>query len=257
MALVDELLLRRGESAYAVAARARSLAHPDSLVHDRRVRVALAVVGLLVAGLVLGVAAAEHRATGPADRRDRVGLVDAVRQRQETVQAQQAGTRTLRALLAQERARPAPRPAPTPDPSALAAAGLADLTSSGVALTVDNPASGNYLLTDRDLQSLVNGLWAAGATGVAVDGRRLTALSAIRTAGRVVLVNYEPVTPPYLITATGPAQALRARFLAGAGGTQLTDLAAAYDVRSSLVSRERVRLPGAEPALRQASPGPP
>ena len=38
-------------------------------------------------------------------------------------------------------------------------------------------------VTDRDLQTVVNEVWAAGAEAVAVNGQRLTSLSAIRSAG--------------------------------------------------------------------------
>ena len=38
-----------------------------------------------------------------------------------------------------------------------------------------------------DLQRVVNGLWAAGAEAVAVNGQRVTGLTAIRSANDVVL----------------------------------------------------------------------
>ena len=40
----------------------------------------------------------------------------------------------------------------------------------------DDDADGR--VTDRDLQTVVNEVWAAGAEAVAVNGQRLTALSA-------------------------------------------------------------------------------
>ncbi|NEE52029.1 DUF881 domain-containing protein, partial [Streptomyces sp. SID8455] len=36
---------------------------------------------------------------------------------------------------------------------------------------------------DRDMQRVVNGLWESGAEAIAINGQRLTALSAIRAAG--------------------------------------------------------------------------
>ncbi|RKS77883.1 uncharacterized protein YlxW (UPF0749 family) [Motilibacter peucedani] len=245
MALVDELLLHRGESAYAVAAR-----NP----HPGAARVAL--VGLVVAGLVLGVAAAEHRATRPAASADRAGLVEAVQARSRSVDTERAELARLRAGIAALRASPAPSAVPSPDPAAAAAAGLAALRGPGVAVTVDDPADRSApRVEDRDLQLVVDGLWAAGATGVAVDGNRLTSLTAIRTAGSAVLVGYRAVSPPYTVLATGPA-ALRSRFVAGAGGALLSELADAYGVRWSARSRSSVALPAATASLRVASPGP-
>lgn len=56
---------------------------------------------------------------------------------------------------------------------------------------------------DRDLQDIVNALWREGARGIGIDDERLTARSAIRSAGEAILVNYRPLQPPYLITAVG------------------------------------------------------
>lgn len=56
---------------------------------------------------------------------------------------------------------------------------------------------------DRDLQDVVNALWREGAQGIAIDDERLTARSAIRSAGEAILVNYRPMAPPYRITAVG------------------------------------------------------
>ena len=49
-------------------------------------------------------------------------------------------------------------------------------------------------MLDRDLQVIVNGLWAAGAEAIAVNGQRLTACSAIRSAGEAILVDFRPLS---------------------------------------------------------------
>ena len=59
--------------------------------------------------------------------------------------------------------------------------------------------AGDGRVLDRDLQELVNGLWAAGAEAVSVDGQRLTARTAIRSAGEAVLVDFRPLSPPYVV----------------------------------------------------------
>ncbi len=38
-------------------------------------------------------------------------------------------------------------------------------------------------MLDGDLQKLVNGLWVAGAEAIAINGERLTTLTAIRQGG--------------------------------------------------------------------------
>jgi uncharacterized protein YlxW (UPF0749 family) len=56
---------------------------------------------------------------------------------------------------------------------------------------------------DSDVQLLVNALWATGAESISINNRRLTSTSAIRSAGDAILVNYQPLLPPYKIAAIG------------------------------------------------------
>src|SRR5699024_11126623 len=67
-------------------------------------------------------------------------------------------------------------------------------------------------VTDVDLQIAVNGLWAAGAEAVAVNGQRVGPTIAIRSAGSAVLVDFRPLSPPYRITALGEPETLQAAF---------------------------------------------
>jgi uncharacterized protein YlxW (UPF0749 family) len=67
-------------------------------------------------------------------------------------------------------------------------------------------------IQDRDIQDVVNALWAAGAEAVAVNQQRVGPLTAIRQAGDAVLVDYRPVASPYDVTAVGNADALERNF---------------------------------------------
>lgn len=75
-------------------------------------------------------------------------------------------------------------------------------------------------VSDRDLQTVVNEIWAAGAEAVAVNDQRLTATAAIRSAGEAVLVDFRPLNPPYEISAVGPPT-MRTVFVEGFGGSYL------------------------------------
>ena len=68
---------------------------------------------------------------------------------------------------------------------------------------------------DRDLQTVVNGLWASGAEAISINGQRLTALSAIRSAGQAILVDFRPLSPPYVISAIGDPDPMQALFANG------------------------------------------
>lgn len=90
-----------------------------------------------------------------------------------------------------------------------ARAGTTALAGPGVTVTIDDApdaAAGSLnRVLDRDVQDIVNALWSMGASGVAVNGQRLTAATAIRGAGEAILANYQPLTRPYTISAVGTA----------------------------------------------------
>jgi uncharacterized protein YlxW (UPF0749 family) len=96
----------------------------------------------------------------------------------------------------------------------------------------------------KDLQIVTNGLWEAGAEAMAINGQRLTARSAIRFAGEAILVNYRPLTRPYVITALGSPD-LEVNFADTAGGSYVRALEDNYGVRVTMAASERLGVPGA------------
>jgi uncharacterized protein YlxW (UPF0749 family) len=131
--------------------------------------------------------------------------------------------------------------------------GAVAVTGPGARVTVDDAPSGPGegddadlgRVQDRDLQLVVNGLWAAGAEAVAVNGYRITARSAIRSAGESILVDYRPVSPPYRVEAIGEEDRLAARFVDGPGGRALSTLGSTYGIRFTSESVARLTLPAA------------
>jgi uncharacterized protein YlxW (UPF0749 family) len=67
-------------------------------------------------------------------------------------------------------------------------------------------------IQDVDLQLAVNALFGLGAEAVAVNGERVIATTAIRGAGRAILVNYRVLTPPYVVEAVGDRERLAREF---------------------------------------------
>ncbi|MEO9134280.1 MAG: DUF881 domain-containing protein [Jatrophihabitantaceae bacterium] len=88
------------------------------------------------------------------------------------------------------------------------------------------PISASGALTDRDVRSVVNELWADGAEAISVNNIRLTPTSAIRFAGEAVLVDFQPITSPYTIRAIGNADDLATTFAS-------SDVAGRYQTLSS------------------------
>lgn len=121
------------------------------------------------------------------------------------------------------------------------AAGPVALSGPGLLLTLDDsaplpPAPGEEegvvnRVSDHDLQIAVNCLWAGGAEAIAINGTRLTATSAIRTAGSAILVDFQPLSPPYTISALGDPQALSDAVESSADGAYLRDISTRFGIR--------------------------
>lgn len=127
--------------------------------------------------------------------------------------------------------------------------GITEASGPGVVVTIDDapdaePGSLNRVL-DRDIQSIVNELWRAGAVGIAVNDQRLTQATAIRGAGEAILVNYHPLNRPYAISAVGPLDSLGSGPADGGLQQLLDDLGSDYGLVSTVEERD-VALPEGE-----------
>jgi uncharacterized protein YlxW (UPF0749 family) len=75
----------------------------------------------------------------------------------------------------------------------------------------------DLVVHEADIQTVVNALWGAGAEVVALNGERLTSVSAVRCAGNTLLLHGTLHSPPYRIEAIGDPGGLAAS-LAGQPG---------------------------------------
>lgn len=85
-------------------------------------------------------------------------------------------------------------------------AGLIAVQGPGVAFRLEDGSGGSIdaLVSARDVQTLVEELWLAGAEGIAVNSERVVAGSAVIDIGGSILVNSAYLSPPYTVTAIGP-----------------------------------------------------
>ena len=91
------------------------------------------------------------------------------------------------------------------------AAGLIALTGTGVVLQLDDSqapvppgaSDADYLVGSRDIRSVVEELWLAGAEAIAINGERVTPTTAIIDIGSSLLVNSAYLAPPYQVTGLG------------------------------------------------------
>jgi len=104
--------------------------------------------------------------------------------------------------------------------------GFVAVRGPGLRITVsDNPdGSSDGRVRASDLRLLVNGLWRAGAEAIAINGRRLSAISAIVNSNISVQVNRSPLTPPYVVSAIGD-DTLATQLQASTSGAEFQALA--------------------------------
>ncbi|MGH8860032.1 MAG: DUF881 domain-containing protein [Jatrophihabitantaceae bacterium] len=117
------------------------------------------------------------------------------------------------------------------------------------------PTTTGHILMDRDVRSVVNQLWSDGAEAIAVNGLRLTPTSAIRFAGDAVLVDFQPISSPYVMQAIGNSGNLITGFAASDIASRYQTLASARGIGFSFSEKSNLTLPGSPSvSLRYARP---
>lgn len=265
MSLINELLHRPLDPAYAAAAERRRLAGDDA---PQRPRGALVIGTVLAIGLLLGISATTLNARQTERSAARADLVAQIESRRERIEVNAARVSELQdeVALAQEQI--------VRDSAGLAAAGLTSaltvsvgavgvrgpglvvtMDDAPVDISADSGATNPGRVVSQDLQIVVNALWASGAEAIDVNGQRLTSRTAIRFAGEAIIVNYRPLTRPYVIRAIGETDGLTQKFAGGQGGAYLkalsdnfgTKVAVTAETEIIMTSASALRLENAEP----------
>ncbi|MCV7229313.1 DUF881 domain-containing protein [Mycolicibacterium komossense] len=260
--LLRSLLSEHLDPGYAAAAAAKAAAPPGN---GNRLRAAgwlwQAFAALLIAAVFAaavaqarsvapGVSAAQHvlagsvrSAEGATDdlnrrRDDLAGQVDDIQRRQLRDGAE--GRQLLGAL----------------DALTLAGATTA-VIGPGLTVTVADPNVGvdlsdvskqrvpgsRQVILDRDLQLVVNSLWACGAEAVSVGGIRIGPNVTIRQAGGAILVDNHPISSPYSIVAIGPPNSMREDFEHSSGLVRMRLLETSYGVGVNVSAGDGLTVP--------------
>ena len=109
------------------------------------------------------------------------------------------------------------------------------------------PIDATHILTDRDVRSVVNDLWHDGAEAIEVNGVRLTPTSAIRFAGEAVLVDLQPITAPYRVSAVGNADHLSTSFAQSSVASRYQTLVGVDGIGFAIHDEDRINIPAAAP----------
>ncbi|MFA6298928.1 MAG: DUF881 domain-containing protein [Nocardioides sp.] len=130
--------------------------------------------------------------------------------------------------------------------------GFVAVRGEGVRVIVTDEATGtpDGAVKDEDLALLVDGLWAAGAEAISVNGQRLTAASAIRVSGAAIEVNGVGIASPYTVLAVGDKGSLQANFYDTSSGLAFNDLSQRYGFEVDMQNEDELSLPSARPSMR-------
>lgn len=116
-------------------------------------------------------------------------------------------------------------------------------TASPNARPGTTPQTQVAVIHDKDIRAVVNELWSAGAEAVAVNGLRLSSTSFIRFAGESVLVDFQPISPPYSIQAIGNRNGLQVAFADSAIARQLKTMTAVDGISFGFSGKDAIELP--------------
>jgi uncharacterized protein YlxW (UPF0749 family) len=233
---------------YVAAARRRAAGPAGPSPRSRFLGAAAVTVAF---GLLLALAAVRTAENADVDEASRAALVDRIDQRKADVRDARERVRDLEdqvdALTTSNARLRRDLAAATDELRRLqVTTGFVDVRGPGLRLTVaDNPdGSADGRVRATDLRRLVNGLWSAGAEAVAVNGRRLTGLTAISQQGIAITVNRGPLTPPYVVSAIGRS-GLGARLQATGTGQQFDQLAQQFGFTVTRENEGDLELPAA------------
>lgn len=234
---------------------------PEPSPSSQRQRRLVAVIVLGVTGFVLALGVSARVLNAPAVDDQRAALQERIRQQDELQDELLASTAELRTQVQQARADELES---IQGGTLLAeqiaryelVTGYRAVEGPGVVVTLtdsadtdDDATSDVQRVLDSDIQRAVNGLWRAGAEAIAINGQRLSARSAIRSAADAILVNYRPLRPPYQIEAIGDPDTLERRFAATPDAAELVAVSQQFGIGFDTESVAQVQLPAATGAL--------
>lgn len=270
MSLLNNVMDHSLDDGYAEAAARREAAGKSGLPRTTRAKLWLAV-GLVLAALVVTVGAVQARVDAPTVAKEREELIDRVEEGTREAEALEDRIEQLRTTVEEKQNEALEKHGGARGALTALLAAATPAEGPGIKLVIDDaedskggagggPRSSSGFsdtgrIRDRDMQRVINGLWAAGAEAVTVNDQRLTGLSAIRAAGDAILVDNKPLAPPYTVLAVGQGEELRSGFQDSVDGQYLEVLRENYGVRYDISVQEKVRLPAASSlALRTAQP---
>lgn len=226
MPLLTRLTQESMDAGYRMVAERRAVEESTSAGPDRDRRGWVTAVVAGVFGVLLTVAAVQTSRNADVEALGRASLAERITQEKTAIRdlqdragalldenaASESSLRDLREREQQLTARVSRVGTRT---------GYLAVRGPGLRVTVDDPPGEGETIAvkDEDLHLLVDGLWAAGAEAIAINGQRLTVVSPIQNTGGAIHVNVRPLNPPYVVEAIGDPDQMSGRLLASTNGS--------------------------------------
>ncbi|MER5363240.1 DUF881 domain-containing protein [Streptomyces sp. NPDC002785] len=257
MSLLANVMDHSLDDGYAEASARRRADGSAGMPRTLKSKLGLAAC-LVLAALVVTLGAAQARVSAPVLAKEREELIDRIDGETAAADTLESQVDKLRDDVGRRQRKALEKHGGDQGELVALLAGATPVEGPGVKLAVDDAKDTDQggggpretsgfadtgRVRDRDLQRVVNGLWQSGAEAIAINGQRLTALSAIRAAGDAILVDNRPLVPPYTVLAVGNGKQLSTAFQDSADGQYLQALKDTFDIRMSMSVQEKVNLP--------------
>lgn len=139
--------------------------------------------------------------------------------------------------------------------SARLSVGLLPVEGPGVKITLsDNPKAlepgedpNDLLIHEDNLLMVVNDLKAAGAEAISINDQRITAMSEIRCAGTMIVVNQVRIGPPFVLLAVGNPDVLENNMTQKSGNLSAMQF---MGIQARIEKSEKLRIPGYKGTVR-------
>lgn len=260
MTLLTSMLERPLDPAYEAAAKRRREAGLPGATSTRTV---IVVVMAILTGFLFAVSAQALRPKPTAAAKVRGELVQRIEALQAEGAEREARISTLNKEVRQYEAlalQQSGQGSLTEQVKRLEIlSGASALSGPGLTLTLDDSelargqadagvrrdsAFESGRVTSGDMQIVVNGLWGAGAEAISINGHRLTSTAAIRFAGQAIIVDFRPLSRPYVITALGDSDGMQQIFEQSFAGVYLSQLSEEFGISTQLARSDRLTVPG-------------
>ncbi|MCX4450328.1 DUF881 domain-containing protein [Streptomyces sp. NPDC087866] len=259
MLLLTNVMEHSLDDGYAEASARRAADGRAGMPRTLKAKLGFAAC-LVLAALVVTLGAAQARVTAPVLAKERQELIDRIDAETDAADTLESQVEEIRDDVSSRQRKALEEHGGDQGELVALLSGATPVHGPGVKVVVDDAEdtdqggggpretsgfSDTGRVRDRDMQRVVNGLWESGAEAIAINGQRLTALSAIRAAGDAILVDNKPLVPPYTVLAVGDGKKLGAAFRESADGQYLQALKDTFDIRTSISVQEQLSLPAA------------